>query len=250
MSVFSKGIILAGDSGNKLVPLTLGIPKQLLPLYDKPMIYYPIELLIGVGVKDILIITSQEHISTFIKALGDGSAFGARFSYAIQSTPEGAAQAFTIGEEFIGDEPVCLITGDCILFGKDRNVKLQKAMRAALNSGQASIFVCRDWDPNQYGVVTLDSDGKCITIEGKTANPLYYSITGLYVFPKGVADYAKHVGKSERGRLEVTSLNKTYFEKNKLQVQVLGSDFRWFDTNSFDSLLVINNYIKNHCCPV
>ena len=246
MNVFSKGIILAGDSGNKLEPLTLGIPKQLLPLYDKPMIYYPIELLVGVGVKDILIITSQEHASTFIKALGDGSAFGARFTYAIQSKPEGAAQAFTIGEEFIGEEPVCLITGDCILLGKDRNVKLQKAMRAALNSGQASIFVCRDWDPNQYGVVTLDSDGKCITIEGKTTNPLYYSITGLYVFPKGVADYAKHVGKSERGRLEVTSLNKTYFEKKKLQVQVLGSDFKWFDTNSFDSLLAINNYIKNN----
>lgn len=244
MNVFSKGIILAGDSGNKLEPLTLGIPKQLLPLYDKPMIYYPIELLVGVGVKDILIITSQEHASTFIKALGDGSAFGARFTYAIQSKPDGAAQAFTIGEEFIGEEPVCLITGDCILLGKDRNAKLQKAMRAALNSGQASIFVCRDWDPNQYGVVTLDSDGKCITIEGKTTNPLYYSITGLYVFPKGVADYAKHVGKSERGRLEVTSLNKTYFEKNKLQVQVLGSDFMWFDTNSFDSLLVINNYIQ------
>ena len=246
MNVFSKGIILAGDSGNKLEPLTLGIPKQLLPLYDNPMIYYPREWLVGVGVKDILIITSQEHASTFIKALGDGSAFGARFTYAIQSKPEGAAQAFTIGEEFIGEEPVCLITGDCILLGKDRNVKLQKAMRAALNSGQASIFVCRDWDPNQYGVVTLDSDGKCITIEGKTTNPLYYSITGLYVFPKGVADYAKHVGKSERGRLEVTSLNKTYFEKNKLQVQVLGSDFKWFDTNSFDSLLAINNYIKNN----
>lgn len=246
MNVFSKGIILAGDSGNKLEPLTLGIPKQLLPLYDKPMIYYPIELLVGVGVKDILIITSQEHASTFNKALGDGSAFGARFSYAIQPKPEGAAQAFTIGEQFVGDEPVCLITGDCILFGKDRNIKLQKAMRAALNSGQASIFVCRDWDPNQYGVVTLDSDGKCLAIEGKTNNPLYYSITGLYVFPKGVADYAKHVGKSERGRLEVTSLNKTYFEKNKLQVLVLGSDFMWFDTNSFDSLLVINNYIKNN----
>lgn len=244
MNVFSKGIILAGDSGNKLVPLTLGIPKQLLPLYDKPMIYYPIELLVGVGVKDILIITSQEHASTFIQALGDGSAFGARFTYAIQPRPEGAAQAFTIGEEFVGDEPVCLITGDCILFGKDRNVKLQKAMRAAQNSGQASIFVCRDRDPNQYGVVTLDSEGKCLTIEGKSSKPLYYSITGLYVFPKGVTDYAKIVEKSERGRLEMTSLNKAYFEKNKLQVQVLGSDFMWFDTNSFDSLLVINNYIQ------
>lgn len=244
MSIFSKGIILAGDSGDKLHPLTLGIPKQLLPLYDKPMIYYPIELLVGVGVKDILIITSQQHASTFIRALGDGSAFGARFTYAVQPKPDGVAQAFMIGEDFLGNEPVCFITGDCILFGKDRNIKLQKAMRAAKNSGQASIFVCRDWDPNQYGVVTLDSDGKCLAIEGKSSKPLYYSITGLYVFPKGVADYAKIIEKSDRGRLEVTSLNKTYFEKNKLQVQVLGDDFLWFDTNSFDSLQVINNYIQ------
>lgn len=244
MSIFSKGIILAGDSGDRLHPLTLGIPKQLLPLYDKPMIYYPIELLVGVGVKDILIITSQQHASTFILALGDGSAFGARFTYAVQPKPDGAAQAFMIGEDFLENEPVCFITGDCILFGKDRNIKLQKAMRAAKNSGQASIFVCRDRDPNQYGVVTLDSEGKCLTIEGKSTKSLYYSITGLYVFPKGVADYAKIIEKSDRGRLEVTSLNKTYFEKNKLQVQVLGDDFLWFDTNSFDSLQVINNYIQ------
>lgn len=244
MSIFSKGIILAGDSGDRLHPLTLGIPKQLLPLYDKPMIYYPIELLVGVGVKDILIITSQQHASTFICALGDGSAFGARFTYAVQPKPDGAAQAFMIGEDFLENEPVCFITGDCILFGKDRNIKLQKAMRAAKNSGQASIFVCRDRDPNQYGVVTLDSEGKCLTIEGKSTKSLYYSITGLYVFPKGVADYAKIIEKSDRGRLEVTSLNKTYFEKNKLQVQVLGDDFLWFDTNSFDSLQVINNYIQ------
>lgn len=244
MSIFSKGIILAGDSGDRLHPLTLGIPKQLLPLYDKPMIYYPIELLVGVGVKDILIITSQQHASTFIRALGDGSAFGARFTYAVQPKPDGAAQAFMIGEDFLENEPVCFITGDCILFGKDRNIKLQKAMRAAKNSGQASIFVCRDRDPNQYGVVTLDSEGRCLTIEGKSTKSLYYSITGLYVFPKGVADYAKIIEKSDRGRLEVTSLNKTYFEKNKLQVQVLGDDFLWFDTNSFDSLQVINNYIQ------
>ena len=244
MSIFSKGIILAGDSGDRLHPLTLGIPKQLLPLYDKPMIYYPIELLVGVGVKDILIITSQQHASTFIRALGDGSAFGARFTYAVQPKPDGAAQAFMIGEDFLENEPVCFITGDCILFGKDRNIKLQKAMRAAKNSGQASIFVCRDRDPNQYGVVTLDSEGRCLTIEGKSTKSLYYSITGLYVFPKGVADYAKIIEKSDRVRLEVTSLNKTYFEKNKLQVQVLGDDFLWFDTNSFDSLQVINNYIQ------
>lgn len=244
MDAFSKGIILAGDAGNRLSPLTLGIPKQLLPLYDKPMIYYPIELLVGVGIKDILIITSQEHASTFIQALGDGSAFGARFTYAIQSKPEGAAQAFTIGEEFVGDEPVCMITGDCIILGKDRNIKLQKAIRAAKNSGQATVFVCRDRDPEQYGVVTLDTKGKCLTIEGKPTTPLYYSITGLYVFPKGVADYAKIVEKSERGRLEVTSLNKAYFEKNKLQVQILGDDFLWFDTNSFDSLQIISNYIQ------
>ena len=244
MSVLTKGIILAGDSGDKLYPLTLGVPKQLLPIYDKPMIYYPIETLLEVGVKDILIITSPQQTSAFINALGDGSKFGARFTYAVQSAPEGAAQAFTIGEQFLDNEPVCFITGDCIIFGKDRKERLLKAMRAAKNSGQASIFVHRDWDPMQYGVVTFGADRKVEAIEGKPSKHLYYSITGLYVFPKGVSSYAKVINRSERNRLEVTSLNQAYFEENKLQIQILGVDFRWFDTNTFDSLLVASNYIK------
>lgn len=244
MGIFSKGIILAGDSGEKLHPLTLGIPKQLLPVYDKPMIYYPIETLVEVGVKDILIITSPHHVSAFISTLGDGSKFDARFTYAVQASPEGAAQAFTIGEQFLENEPVCFITGDCILLGENRKEKLQKAMRAAKNSGHATVFVHRDFDTEQYGVVALDANRKCNAVEGKPSGKNFYSIVGLYVFPKDVSDYAKIIGKSERGRLEVTALNQTYFEKDKLQVQILGTDFLWFDTNTFDSLQVLNSYIQ------
>lgn len=244
MSIFSKGIILAGDSGTKLEPLTSGVPKQLLPIYDKPMIYYPIETLAEVGVKDILVIVSPRYISAFIHALGDGSKFGVKFTYAVQASPEGAAQAFMIGEQFLANEPVCFITGDCVLLGKDRKEKLRKAMRAAKNSGQATVFVHSDWVPEQYGVVTVGPNQKIEAVEGKPSNHLFYSITGLYVFPKGVSGYVKIIEKSDRDRLEVTSLNQTYFEKNKLQVQILGKDFLWFDTNSFDSLLVASNYIQ------
>ena len=230
-----KGIILAGEQDDRLYPLTMGIPKQLMPIYDKPMIFYPIETLVEVGIDEILIITSPKHTSSFVNALGDGSRFGAHFTYATQATPEGAAQAFTIGEEFLAKESVCFITGDCIIFGEDR---------AAKSSGQATIFVSRDYDPDQYGVAKLDNNGKCITVEGKASDTVHYSITGLYVFPKGVADYAKVIEKSERGRLEITTLNQMYLNGKKLQVQILGDNFRWFDTNSFDSLLTVSNYIK------
>lgn len=239
-----KGIILAGDQGDRLHPLTLGIPKQLLPIYDKPMIYYPIETLVEVGVRDIMIITSPQHTSAFANTLGDGSRFGAHFTYATQISPEGAAQAFTIGKEFLEKDSVCFITGDCIIMGEDRANKLRKAIRAAKNCGQATIFVCRDSDPEQYGVAILDEKGKCEEVEGIASNPFHYSITGLYVFPKGVADYAKVIEKSERGRLEVTTLNQVYLKENKLQVQILGTDFNWFDTNTFDNLLIVSNYIK------
>lgn len=241
-----KGIILAGDSGNKLHPLTLGIPKQLLPIYDKPMIYYPIETLVEVGVVDILIITSPNQTSAFVDTLGDGSKFGARFTYATQASPEGAAQAFTIGEKFLEKESVCFITGDCIIIGEDRAAKLRKGLRAAKNCGQATIFVHKDLDTDQYGVVKLSPNGKCESVEGKVTSQSQYSITGLYVFPKGVTDCAKVIEKSERGRLEVTSLNKEYLKENKLQVQILGNEFHWFDTNTFDSLLAIGNYMQKH----
>lgn len=239
-----KGIILAGDQGDRLFPLTMGIPKQLLPIYDKPMIFYPIETLVEVGIDEILIITSPKHTSSFVNALGEGSRFGAHFTYATQAPPEGAAQAFTIGEEFLAKESVCFITGDCIIFGEDRAAKLSKAIRAAKSSGQATIFVSRDYDPDQYGVAKLDNNGKCIMVEGKASDTVHYSITGLYVFPKGVADYAKVIEKSERGRLEITTLNQMYLNGKKLQVQILGDNFRWFDTNSFDSLLTVSNYIQ------
>lgn len=239
-----KGIVLAGDSGNKLLPLTKGIPKQLIPIYDKPMIYYPIETLVEAGIKDILIIVSPQYMVSFQNALGTGDEFGATFTYMSQSSPEGLAQALTIGETFFANEPVCMITGDCIIFGKTRATKISKAIRAAQRSGQATIFVCRDSDPNQYGVVTTDEDGKCEEIFGKYDNQNYLSIVGLYVFPRGVSNYARLLKKSERGLFEITSLNKIYLEEKKLQMQLLGTDFLWFDTNGFDSILDICKYVQ------
>lgn len=239
-----KGIVLAGDSDDRLFPLSKGVPKQLLPIYDKPMIYYPIETLVGAGVKDILIITSPQYLANFVSALGDGSAFGARFSYSIQSSPDGAAQAFTIAEEYLDKSPVCMITGDCIIIGDDRDEKLRKAIRAAKNSGQATIFLSKEYDPNQYGVATLDQKGKCAEIKESAGNCRDYSITGLYVFPKGVTEFAKFIEKSERGRYEITSLNQIYLQENKLQAQILGDNYKWFDTNTKDNLLIASNYIK------
>ena len=241
-----KGIILAGDSGNKLHPLTCGIPKQLLPVYDRPMIYYPIETLVEAGIRDILIITSPHYTDNFVSALGDGSSFGAHFTYARQALPEGSAQAFTIGEDFIANDSACLITGDCIILGKDRANKIGKAIRAAKNSGQATIFIIRDNDPSQYGVVKLDAAGRAENLDGQYEGQNKYSIIGLYVFPKGVADYAKVIEKSERGRYEVTSLQKRFLEENKLQVQKLGDDFVWLDTNTVENLLRASIYIQKN----
>lgn len=239
-----KGIVLAGSSGTRLLPLTSGIPKQLLPIYDRPMIFYPIETLVEAGVTDIIIIVDPTHCTAFLNSLGDGSKFGARFTYATQISPEGTAQAFRIAETYLNNESVCFITGDCIIVGKNRAVKLNKAIRAAEKSGHATIFVCKDYDPEQYGVALLDSNGRCEKVEGRPTQQSYYSITGLYVFPRGVVDYAKAIEISERGLLEVTTLNQAYLTDNKLQVQILGSDFRWFDTNSFDNLMAVSNYIQ------
>lgn len=239
-----KGIILAGDSGCKLEPLTRGVPKQLLPIYDRPMIYYPIETLVDAGITDILIITSPQYTANFTSALGDGSTFGAHFTFAQQMKPEGSAQAFTIGEDFLAKEPVCMITGDCIILGKDRAAKLKKAIRAASKSGQATIFVIRDNDPSQYGIAKLDEKGKCKDVNGQTSDNSKYSITGLYVFPKGVANYAKIIKKSDRGRFEVTAMQKLFLDANKLQAQTLGNDYLWLDTNTVDNLLKASNYIQ------
>lgn len=239
-----KGIILAGYSGDKLHPLTLGIPKQLLPIYNKPMIYYAIETLVEVGIKDILVITEPKYLQAFVNALIPNCLYDVKFTFATQSAPEGMAQALTIGETFIQKEGVCFITGDCIILGKKRTERIKKAIRAAELSGQSTIFVSRDYYPDQYGIAKLDEKGKCKEIEGKAIDRSFYSITGLYVFPKGVSDYAKVIEKSERGRLEMTSLNQAYFEENKLQVQKLGEDFKWFDTNTHDSILKASLYIQ------
>lgn len=239
-----KGIILAGEQDDRLNPLTLGIPKQLLPIYDKPMIFYPIETLVEVGIEDILIITAPQYITAFSKTLGDGSCFGAHFSYAVQNKPEGAAQAFTIGEDFMNDDAVCLITGDCIIIGNNRSHAMRKAIKAAQKSGHATIFVAEDSDPNQYGVLRFDKEQRRQSIECRSSSHIHYSITGLYVFPRGVAEYAKVMEKSERNRYEVTTLNQAYLKENKLQIQFLGDNFRWLDTNTFDNLLIASNYIK------
>lgn len=240
-----KGIVLAGDTGERLYPLTKGVPKQLLPIYDQPMIYYPIETLVESGINEILIITSPEFISSFKSALGDGKKLGAKLSYTTQASPDGVAQALTIGEEFLANAPVCLITGDCIIIGNDRAVKLSKAIRAAKNSAQATIFVSKDKDPAQYGIAKLDKNGKCEMIDGASREGNWFSITGLYVFPKGVANYAKVIEKSERGRYEVTTLDQIYLENKKLQVQVLSDDYKWFDTNTIDNLFLVSNFIKD-----
>lgn len=239
-----KGIVLAGCSGDKLLPLTLGIPKQLLPIYDKPMIYYAIETLVEVGIKDILVITEPKHLPAFVNALSSESSFDVSFTFATQSSPEGIAQALTIGETFLQKEGVCFITGDCVILGEKRSEKIKKAIRAAELSGQSTIFVSRDYYLDQYGIAKLDEKGKCKEIEGKAKDRSFYSITGLYVFPKGVSNLAKIIEKSERGRLEMVSLNQTYLEENKLQVQILGDGFKWLDTNSFDSLMKACQYIQ------
>lgn len=239
-----KGIILAGDNGSKLHPLTQGIPKQLLPVYDCPMIFYPIETITKAGITEILIITSPEHSDTFKKVLGDGTQFNAYFSYATQDTPNGIAQAIAIGKDFIGSDTVCLITGDTIIVGDDLTPLISKAERAVNNSGCATIFVNRDNDPNQYGKVIMNKKGKVETIVGSTENYNYCSITGLYVYPNNVLTKIEQLHPSERGLYEITDLNSLFFKENKMQVLQLPNGCRWLDTNSFDSLLASSNFIS------
>lgn len=210
-----KGIILAGDSGTNLHPLTLGIPKQLLPIYDKPMVYYPINTLVSAGIKEILIITTSEHQSLFKKMLGDGFLFGATFKYAIQDEPRGIAEALTIADEFIEKDGVCLMTGDTILTG-DTSSLITKAARAVKSSGSASIFVKREPEENQYGKVILNKSGKYMTIVGSSDSYFYSSIVGLYVYSKDAVQKAATLPVSERGRYEVTELNNIYFNEKKL----------------------------------
>jgi glucose-1-phosphate thymidylyltransferase len=240
-----KGIILAGGSGTRLYPITKGVSKQLLPIYDKPMIYYPLSVLMLSGIRDILIITTPEDSSAFRRLLGDGTDFGISISYAIQPFPDGLAQAFLIGEDFIGKDDVCLILGDNIFYGQHFSQMLSQAVNNVKQEQKATVFGYYVKDPERYGVAEFDPEGNVLSIEEKPKNPKSnYAIVGLYFYPNKVIQIAKGIQPSSRGELEITSVNQEFLSQKELKVQLLGRGFAWLDTGTHDSLTEATNFVE------
>lgn len=239
-----KGIVLAGGSGTRLYPITKGISKQLMPIYDKPMIYYPISVLMLAGIREILIISTPYDLPGFKRLLGDGSDYGVEFTYAEQPSPDGLAQAFTIGKDFIGDDTACLVLGDNIFYGSGFTSKLKKAVENA-EAGKATVFGYWVSDPERYGVAEFDKEGNCLSIEEKPAKPKSnYAVVGLYFYPKKVVDVAANIQPSARGEYEITTVNQKFLEDGELMVQLLGRGFAWLDTGTHDSLSEASTYIE------